>query len=321
MHKPARKAVRAKQQEVARLQYLASFEKYPDGVAPFESFTESPPLLDGGKALTPSPIADDLRSLLEKCKKDMEKASQLMPLWKKYGPNSVPTIQRQNILLWLIEELSAFQKEVARSLTEIARLFAVAAANPCGTDGPVVDEEVIQDLLEVTRLWKNQRTPLEEVMQDLLEGVKGWEDQRDAFLAALEAGNQDPFFETLKALGGSIIYEARVSLVIQKKERSALFEEKDRAFLRRLKKELNFLGSGPPPQLDLIGQRGKKLSAGSLSKAVSRLKKKHEGWRHFFGDVEAVRQTKEDFKENSKLSPDQQEKIIESFLKQVNVKG
>lgn len=296
---------------------------------PFEAFdpvTEIPPLLSGGKALTPFPLADDLKSILEECKKEMGKASRLMALWKKYA-NSTPTVQKQNVLLRIISELLASQKEVARCLTEVARLLAVAAADPGGLDGAFVDKDqgnplegAMRDWIEVTRRWKEQRNSLEEVTRDLIEAVRRWEDQRASFLAALEAGNLEPFFEALKHLGGAMVFDPCISQVIQEKMLSAPVEEKDRTFLVRLKKEINFVGSGPMPQLELESQHTARLSKKSKSAAVTRLVKKYKKWLgppFNLNSDDARRQAEEDFQKTTKIPKNFKQEVLLSFRKKI----
>ena len=80
------------------------------------------------KASTRFSLADELKPIFEAVKKEMQEMSRLWALWKKYRVKK-PSIQGQNVTLWLIEKLSASHKEIARLQTEIARKVKASAAN------------------------------------------------------------------------------------------------------------------------------------------------------------------------------------------------
>jgi len=187
-----------------------------------------------------------------------------------------------------------------------------------------LSEEVARDLLENLRLSTEQLKLGEEIIRDLIKGANDWEEYRDSFLTALEAGNYGPFFDTLKSLGGSLLYEPRTSQVIQEKTRSALFNPKDRAFLARLKKETSFIGSGPMPQLDLESQHTEALTVKSKSAAVTRLVNKYNKWGgHTFRlnpDL-ARRQAEEDFKATTRFPEKFQKEIIKAFREKIDREG
>lgn len=134
-------------------------------------------------------------------------------LWKKLSKKPKETQQRQTKLLWVVEEVAAMQRQ----------LDEMPVPAPHRKEIEAREKEFKRHLETVYRIWTEHKT---------------------AFLTALEAGNQEPFFEALKLYGGTLILEPYVGEVISRKRVSALQDKKDRAFLRRLKAEISFIGGG-----------------------------------------------------------------------------
>lgn len=282
----------------------------------FEPVSEIPPLLREEESFTRSLSTDDLKTLLEKCRENIGKVRRLLSLWEKYGLNSAPTLQKQNILLWLMQELPASQKEMAKDLTEMAKLLSPANLNK---NQRKHIEKTSEAMIEVMGECSGQGERMAALTLDLIDGIKHWEEQRDSFLSALASGNPEPFFKAIEELGGSIIFDLCISQVIQTKILSALVDEKDRVFLVRLKKEINFIGSGPSPKLDLAKQKAEKRKSNAISKAKrGMLRKYYQKHLPVLKDPqEAECETIAWYEASSQLPLQQQQEAIAQFCQAV----
>lgn len=234
-----------------------------------------------------------MRPTLENHEKEMKKAAQLMALSEKYA-NGKPSLLRANVSYWIGSEIRQWEER-----------------NPIPSS-----------------LSNGQRAKLLALKKKADRGIakarEFWERQQDSFLAALEEGNDIPFFEALKGIGGVMIFEPRISAMIQDKILSSVIEKKDRDFLVRLGRRIKFVeGRGEMPQLDLNSQHKATLSIKSKSAAVTRLVHKYNKWvgpPFKLTSDDARRQVEQDFQATTRFSKDSQQEIIKAFREKIKGK-